>query len=178
MQNETEQINRKTPALWGAILLGLVLLAVDFIVKSVAINRLPLNELVPTSVPFFSWRLTYNTGSHYLLGSIGRWIPYRLLMGVAGAAVIGLMINLARQVHQMPTSSVRTLNWLLVVGLIGALGNALEVVTLGRATDFFMIHPFPWPANLADQYVNLTVFVLLPLSIWAGWRETSPPPTD
>ncbi len=122
-------------------------------------------------MPFFSWRLAYNTGSHYLLGSIGDWIPYRWMMAVAGAAVVGLAVFMAREVHRMPPSRMRTVQWLMVASLMGALGNAIEVVVSGRATDFFMIHPFPWPANLCDQFVNATVFVLLPLSLWYTWRH-------
>ncbi len=69
------------------------------------------------------------------------------------------------------------MQWLLIAFLIGALGNALEVVVLGRATDFFMLDPFPWPANLADQWVNVTIFALLPLSLWFSWKDESAPAT-
>jgi lipoprotein signal peptidase len=149
----------------GAIQFGLLLLLIDFTSKIVANATLPLDRLVHTPVPFFSWRLTYNTGSHYLLGQIGDVVPYRLLMGIAGIAVIAVIYFLAREVLPMPPSKLRTVQLLMIAGLIGSLGNALEVITIGRATDFFMIHPFPWPANLCDQYVNATVFVLLPLSL-------------
>ncbi len=154
-----------------AVLLGLLLLLTDVVTKALASARLPEETMVSTPLPFFSWRLTYNTGSHYLFGAIGEWLPYRLVMGVAGLAVIGLIVYLAREVGRMPSSAGRTVHWLLVAALIGALGNAVEVVLVGHATDFFMIHPFPWPANLCDQFVNLSVFILLPLSFWTGWRE-------
>jgi lipoprotein signal peptidase len=149
----------------GAIEMGLVLLLIDFTAKIVANALLPLDRLVETPVPFFSWRLTYNTGSHYLLGSVGDFIPYRLMMGVAEVAVLALIYLLAREVRELAPSRLRTVQLLMIAGLIGSLGNALEVVAIGRATDFFMIHPFPWPANLCDQFVNATVFVLLPLSL-------------
>ena len=35
-----------------------------------------------------------------------------------------------------------------------------------------MIHPFPWPANLSDQFVNAVVFVLLPISLVLTWRSS------
>jgi glycosyltransferase involved in cell wall biosynthesis/lipoprotein signal peptidase len=164
------------PHIGGGLGLGLLLLAIDFTTKAIARGYLPPERLVRTAVPFFSWRLAYNTGSHYLLGSIGDWIPYRWVMAVAGAAVIALTVFLAHEVHRMPSSRVRTVQWLMVACLIGALGNALEVALSGRATDFFMIHPFPWPSNLCDQFVNATVFVLLPLSFWFTWRHDSEPP--
>ncbi len=154
------------PPVISAAGLGLLLLAVDWCTKLIASARLPLDRLVPTALPFFSWRLSYNTGSHYLLGPVGEWIPYRLLMGIAGTGVAVLAAFLARETRRLPASPLRTVQWLTVAGLVGALGNALEVVTIGRATDFFMIHPFPWPANLCDQFVNAVVFVLLPLSFW------------
>ena len=94
-------------------------------------------------------------------------------MGVAAIGVIGLTIYTMRDIYRMDASPFRTVQWLLVSFLIGALGNAIEVVVRGRATDFFMIHPFPWPANLCDQFVNIAVFVLLPVSIYFGWRVTN-----
>jgi lipoprotein signal peptidase len=149
----------------GAIQLGLVLLLIDFTSKIVANAVLPPDKLVGTPVPFFSWRLTYNTGSHYLLGSVGDLIPYRVMMAIAGVAVLALIFFLAREVRGLAPSRLRTVQLFMIAGLIGSLGNALEVIAIGRATDFFMIHPFPWPANLCDQFVNGTVFVLLPLSL-------------
>jgi glycosyltransferase involved in cell wall biosynthesis/lipoprotein signal peptidase len=168
------------PHIAGALGLGLLLLAIDFTTKAIARGQLPPERLVRTAIPFFSWRLAYNTGSHYLLGSVGEWIPYRWLMAAAGAAVIVLAFFMAREAHALPSSRPRTVQWLMVASLIGSLGNAIEVVLYGRATDFFMIHPFPWPANLCDQFVNATVFILLPLSLWYTWhhdREVPPPIT-
>jgi lipoprotein signal peptidase len=161
-----------------APVLGFLLLAVDFTTKAIAVATLPLDRRLPTFLPFLHWRLTYNTGSHYLFGSIGERIPYRWTMGVAAILVCGLVVLLAREGHRMRPSRWRAVQWLMVGFLIGALGNALEVVVLGRATDFFMLDPFPWPANLADQWVNATIFVLLPLSLWFSWKEesASPPP--
>jgi len=149
----------------GAVQLGLFLLLVDFTTKIAANALLPLERLVPTPVPFFSWRLTYNTGSHYLLGPVGDYIPYRLMMSIALVAVVALITYLAREVRVMPPSRLRTVQLLMIATLIGSLGNALEVIAIGRATDWFMLHPFPWPSNLCDQFVNATVFVLLPLSL-------------
>ncbi len=160
----------------AAVTLGILLLAVDFTTKALADARLPLDQLLPTAVPFFSFRLTYNTGSHYLFGAIGDWLPYRAVMGVAAVAVVGMVVFIGRDLRRMGPGRVRTVYWLMIATLIGAMGNAIEVVLTGRATDWFMIHPFPWPANLADQFVNATVFVLLPLSLLFGWRDAGPAP--
>ena len=73
-----------------------------------------------TPLPFFSWRLTYNTGSHYLLGAVGDYVPYRLLMGVAAAAVIGLTVFMARETRRLAPSPLRTVHWFMIAGLIGA----------------------------------------------------------
>ena len=167
----TPQLKTSRLSIPAAIGLGLLLLAVDFTTKAMAITHLPLDQLEPTAVPFFFWRLIYNTGSHYLLGPVGEWVPYRLMMGLAGAAVIGMIVLMAQEARRMPPSPMRTIYWLITAVLIGALGNALEVVALGRATDFFMLNPFPWPSNLCDQFVNAVVFVLVPLSFYLGWRQ-------
>ncbi|MBN1316818.1 MAG: signal peptidase II, partial [Anaerolineales bacterium] len=171
-QTQTKQAN---PKIQWAILLGLFLLAVDFTTKTVADTQLALDVRVPTAIPFLSWRLAYNTGSHYLLGSIGDYVPYRLVMGIAAIGVVGLTAYTMREIYRMAATPFRTVQWFLVAFLIGALGNAIEVVLRGRATDFFMIRPFPWPANLCDQFVNIAVFVLLPISIFLGWRDANRP---
>jgi lipoprotein signal peptidase len=174
MENDRQtQHKQANPKIQWAILLGLLLLAVDFTTKAVADAQLILDVHVPTSIPFFSWHLAYNTGSHYLLGSIGNYVPYRLVMGIAAVGVIGLSAYTMREIYRMPAAPFRTVQWFLVAFLIGALGNAIEVVVRGRATDFFMIQPFPWPANLCDQFVNIAVFVLLPASLLFGWRDSS-----
>ncbi len=159
------------PPVAGAIVLGLALLALDAFLKMLADTRLPLDQVVATPLPFLVWRLTYNTGSHYLFGSVGQWVPYRMVMGIAAVAVVALVTMMAWDVHRASRSRLRTAQWWLVAVLIGALGNALEVLTRGRATDYFMLRPFPWPANLCDQYVNAAMFVLLPLTLWFGWRQ-------
>ncbi|NOR82889.1 MAG: hypothetical protein GQ526_05290 [Ardenticatenales bacterium] len=158
------------PPIRAAIGLGLLLMMLDLTAKAIAIAKLPPDKLVPTAIPFFSWRLAYNTGSHYLFGPVGEWIPYRLLMAIAAVAVIGVIALLAKEVRQASPPPLFMTYWLLIAVLTGALANSVEVVARGRATDFFMIHPFPWPANLCDQYVNAILFVLLPLSLWLQWR--------
>jgi lipoprotein signal peptidase len=173
MENDQQtQPKQASPKIHWAILLGLFLLAVDFTTKAVADAHLTLGVHVPTAIPFLSWHLAYNTGSHYLLGSIGDYVSYRLVMGIAAVGVIGLTTYTLREIYRMAATPFRTVQWLLVAFLIGALGNAIEVVFRGRATDFFMIDPFPWPANLCDQFVNMAVFVLLPISIFLGWRDS------
>ena len=178
MENLESTPTKSRLSIPAAIVLGLLLLGADLVIKSIANARLPLNQLVKTPLPFFSWRLTYNTGSHYLFGAVGEIIPYRLMMGIALVAVLGLIAYMARETHHLPPSPLRTVQWLIVAGLIGALGNAVEVVYHGRATDYFMIHPFPWPANLCDQFVNAVIFVLLPLSLILSWRSTARPTAD
>ncbi len=92
-----------------APVLGLVLLAVDFTTKAIAVARLTANQKSPTFLPFLHWRLTYNSGSHYLFGSIGDYVPYRLMMGLAGILVCGLVFLLAREGHRMRPSRSRVL---------------------------------------------------------------------
>ncbi|MEN8098707.1 MAG: signal peptidase II [Chloroflexota bacterium] len=153
-----------------AVIIGLFLFIVDWSTKSWAVTNLIEGQRVPTNIPLLFWRLTFNTGSHYILGQVGQWIPYRLMMGIAATAVVVLMVYMARESLRVQTRALKWLHWAILALLIGSMGNAIEVITRGHATDFFMIDPFPWPSNLCDQYVNFTVFALFPLSLILGWR--------
>jgi lipoprotein signal peptidase len=45
------------------------------------------------------------------------------------------------------------------------MGNVLEILFRGYATDFFIFRPFPWPSNICDQYINAILYIILPVII-------------
>ena len=153
------------------VLVGLALFALDWIAKSAAVRSLPFGaEPIPSPIPLISWYLSYNTGYHYIFGAMG---PYRLIAGlslVLAAAMAAYLIHWVGQTDRRAPA--RKVIVLMSTLLIGALSNPAEILLRGHATDFFRVRGFPWTANLCDQYVNLTVYVLTPILVfmlWKGW---------
>lgn len=143
---------------------GLSLLALDAATKFAAVRLLTEGAPpVPSPIPFVTWYLSYNTGYHYLLGNLA---AFRVVFGAAMVLAVGTLVYLLHVLGRPSSSRIqRTLLIIVATLLIGALGNPIEVVARGYATDFFRVTGFPWTANLCDQYVNLIVYVLMPLLV-------------
>jgi len=149
--------------------IGLVLLAVDFFTKWIANVKLPLQEPVQSGVSYLHWYLTYNRGYHYIFGEMTNFRLIQSLGLIAVLVLIGLMV---RKRFELPESDPnRRLFTGYIVLLIGATGNPWETLILGRVTDFFVFTPLPWPSNLADQYINIAIYILLPIWIIISIRE-------
>jgi len=158
---------------WTAFGLGAILIVVDLGTKKLATAHLPYGETVQTAVPFLSWKLTSNTGGHYLFGQIGEWVPQRVYMAVAGAVVMLFVVFLARNARRLHVSPLRAVHMGLIAGLLGSYGNSLEAVLTGKVTDFFVVRPFPWPSNLSDQFLTLSQLLVL---LW--WFLSTRPGDD
>jgi lipoprotein signal peptidase len=161
------------------VAIGILLFALDWIVKLIAERSLTLGALpIPSPIPFISWYLSYNQGYHYIFGQMDayRWIAAGSLVLAAGLAVY--LIRWTRQMER--GAPARKLVLIMATLLIGALSNPVEILVRGHATDFFRVTGFPWTANLCDQYVNLIVYVLTPIlliMLLKGWdrpRKTQP----
>jgi lipoprotein signal peptidase len=143
---------------------GVVLLGLDALTKAAAVRFL-VDGAPParSPIPFIQWYLSYNSGYHYLLGNLA---SFRVVFGAAMVLAIGMLVYLLHILGH-PTGSPLQRKLLVVVStlLVGALGNPIEVVSHGYATDFFRVSGLPWTANLCDQYVNLIVYVLMPLLV-------------
>jgi len=87
-----------------------------------------------------------------------------------------LGFSLSRSLIKDKSSRFNTVVLSIILSLmIGASGNVLEVLIKGRATDFFVFHPFPWPSNLCDQYINAIIYFMLPITIiksFLDWRQS------
>jgi lipoprotein signal peptidase len=149
-----------TNRLGKACIWGLVLLIIDFITKWLANALLPYQESVATPLPFLLLYLTHNKGYHWIFGNIEN----QFLWAIVGLLIVSIMIfSLIRTIRRTPDPE---LNLLVILSLIiGAAGNVLEVLFFGRATDFFIFRPFPWPSNLCDQYINAVIYIMLPISL-------------
>jgi signal peptidase II len=125
-------------------------------------------------MPFVDFVLTRNTGISYGLfqqsGPVGQWV----LLGIKAAAVIALLIWLARA-----TSRLTALSLGLIVG--GAIGNAIDRLAYGWVADFVLFHVetaswrFYWYVfNLADVAIVAGVVGLLYESLFPGRAAKAP----
>ncbi|HKJ69256.1 MAG TPA: signal peptidase II [bacterium] len=145
------------------ILIGFLLLGIDFLTKWIANITLSVESTVDTALPFWNWYLTYNEGYHYIFGELAH---FRITQTVGLIAVIVLIWIMARQRADLRAGSAhRVLFGIYISLLIGATGNPWETLVLGRVTDYFIFTPLPWPSNLADQYINLAIYVFMPIWI-------------
>ena len=151
------------------LLFGLLLLALDGFTKYLANMLLMPRHPVQTALPFWKWFLTYNEGYHYIFGELEYFGLTQALGLVAVSVLIVMMIRERRKMEW--NDPMRKLFGGFIALLIGALGNPIETVTLGRVTDFFVFSPLPWPSNLADQYINLAIYVGLPIWLYLSFRE-------
>jgi len=164
-----------------ACLAGFMLLGIDFLIKALANRGLTLQSPRPTFLPFLELYLTHNRGYHFLFGEISN----HRIWAISGIILVTLLVVLLiRSLYRERASRGETHLYLVMIALmIGAAGNVLEVFFMGHATDYFIFHPFPWPSNIADQYINSIIYIILPVAIIVGWLERrrqrlSAPPTD
>src|ERR1044071_6589150 len=106
--------------------------------------------------PFLDLVLTKNTGISYGLfqsqGALGQWI----LLGIKAAAVVFLIVWLARS-----TTRLTALSLGLIIG--GAVGNAIDRLAYGWVADFVLFH-----VNTATWRFYWYVFNLSDVAIVAG----------
>jgi len=148
---------------------GVFLLAIDAVTKWIANATLPVDTTVNTGLSFWKWRLTYNTGYHYLFGEIAHFRVVQTIGMIAVLVLVGVMV---KQRSELDTADPnRKLFGVYIALLIGAMGNPLETLIFGRVTDYFIFTPLPWPSNVADQYINLAIYVFLPIWLYISYRE-------
>jgi len=156
-------MNDKKKTLITAIIAGMVLLLIDFASKGLANARLAVNSGMPqaTALPFLKWYLAHNTGYHFIFGEIRN---HNLWAGAGLVFVLALLYSLASSLLKEPYDRFyQKIHGALIALTIGAMGNVLEILIAGHATDFFIFKPFPWPSNLCDQYINGIVYIILPI---------------
>jgi signal peptidase II len=125
-------------------------------------------------LPFVDFVLTKNTGISYgwfqSEGPLGQWV----LLAVKAAAVVLLLIWLARAPTRLTALSLG-----LVIG--GAIGNAIDRLAYGWVADFVLFHVstatwrFYWYVfNLADVAIVAGVVGLLYESLFPGRAVKAP----
>ena len=119
--------------------------------------------------PFFDLVMVWNPGISYGLfpqdSAAGRYV----LIGIAIAAVAGLIVWLARARSTIGAAGIG-----LVIG--GAIGNAIDRALYGAVADFFSFHAFGYHwyvFNIADAAIVAGVAGLLYESLFGGPKKVS-----
>ncbi|MDQ1122499.1 signal peptidase II [Microbacterium trichothecenolyticum] len=163
------------PAAAGIVIaiLAVVVLAADQLAKTVAIDNLPPERVVPVFGDVLQLYLVRNPGAAFSLGEGVTW-----LFTIALAVVAGVIVFLA-------VRRVRSRLWAIVLGLLlgGVLGNLTDRLLrepgfpVGHVVDFIST-PWMMPAiyNVADVFIvsmmiSVALLVLFGLRL-DGTRET------
>ena len=141
------------------VLIGLVVAALDQIVKLAVVARFEYGERLAVIPGFFDLTLWYNTGAafSFLADHDGwqRW--FFITIAVVATIVIFLMLRSHWQ-HTMFAAGLA-----LILG--GALGNLIDRIRLGKVVDFLLFYQegsWTFPAfNLADSALTLGAALLI-----------------
>ncbi|MDY5585418.1 MAG: signal peptidase II [Arcanobacterium sp.] len=148
-----------------AIVLLLLLTAIDQATKQWAISALANGQQIPLLGEFLSLRLIFNSGAAFSLGDSFTWI----FTIFAAAIVIGMPLVIARFKEQ---------RYLYVLTVIwsGALGNLIDRLFrepgfgTGHVVDFINYNNW-FIGNVADIALVLGVAVLIGMQFWDEYQE-------
>lgn len=163
------------PAAAGIVIaiLAATVLAADQFAKTIAIDTLPPERVVPVVGDVLQFYLVRNPGAAFSLGEDVTWV-----FTIALAVVAGVIVFLA-------VRRVRSRLWAVVLGLLlgGVLGNLTDRLlrepgfAVGHVVDFIST-PWMMPAiyNVADIFIvsmmiSVAILVLMGLRL-DGTRET------
>jgi signal peptidase II len=156
----------RDPRLRQALLVALVVVALDQITKSIVEHSMTLYESIPI-LPGFSLTYIRNTGAAFgMLAGAPSALRLPLFLLVTAAAVWALVSYLrATPAHR------RMLVWALGGILGGAVGNFICRIRYGEVVDFFHLHwgGWSWPMfNVADSAITVGVAIVLVESLRGG----------
>ncbi len=151
----------------------MVVLAADQLAKTVAIDNLPAERVVPVLGDALQFYLVRNPGAAFSLGEGVTWV-FTIALAVVAAIIVFLALR-----------RVRSRLWAVVLGLLlgGVLGNLTDRLLrepgfpVGHVVDFIST-PWMMPAiyNVADIFIvsmmiSVAILVLFGLRL-DGTRET------
>ena len=151
---------------------GILLLVIDLVIKFIINHTLPYQEQIGTFLPFLKFFRTHNTGYHFIFGVIENhklWAGFGVVM--VAILIFSLSYSILKENHP---PFYRNIYAIIMALTIGASANVWEILFSGRATDFFVLDPFPWPSNICDQYINAIIYLMLPailIKSFIDWRE-------
>ncbi|HET7548906.1 MAG TPA: signal peptidase II [Usitatibacter sp.] len=150
------------PRWWQWLWLSAAVVALDLASKAWLAHILVPGEPHDLT-PFLRIVLVYNSGAAFsFLAGAGGWQRWFF---AAIAVLISIVLVIVLRRHRGPAIVAAALA--LVLG--GALGNLWDRLTLGRVTDFVLLHAgdHSWPAfNVADSAITVGVAILIWESLW------------
>lgn len=157
-----------------ALLVALVVLAVDQITKAIVERTMALHETIPI-LPGFSLTYVRNTGAAFgILSGAPPSLRVPLFLLVTAVAIWALVSYLrATPAHR------RVLVWALGGILGGAVGNFICRMRYGDVVDFFHLHwgAWSWPMfNVADSAISVGVAIVLVESLRGNETEAGGEP--
>jgi signal peptidase II len=148
--------------------LSLVVIILDQLTKSVAVNNLELFQPV-NLFPGFNFTLMYNEGAAFsFLSDASGWQRWFF-------TVIAIVVSIAIVfwLKSLPAGHrVTALSLSLILG--GAIGNVWDRVLLGHVVDFIDVYyaEYHWPAfNIADSAISVGAVILIIDSLLHSHRE-------
>ncbi len=153
-----------------ALLVALLVVAVDQVTKSIVEHTMALHETIPV-LPSFALTYVRNTGAAFGMLS-GAPASLRLPLFIVVTAVA--MWALISYLRATPTHR-RMLVWALGGILGGAVGNFICRMRYGEVVDFFHLYwgEWSWPMfNVADSAITVGVVLVLLESL----RSDAPDP--
>ena len=152
------RINKKYLTL--SYIAGVFLLLIDFVTKYLANQSLIFHQRTDTYFKGLNFYLTHNTGYHYIFGDIKN----HKLWSIFGLVMLAILLfSLTKSLLKEENKFYKKLYSIILTLTVGAGGNVLEILFTKKATDFFILHPFPWPSNICDQYINTIIYVIMPI---------------
>jgi signal peptidase II len=148
-----------------------LLLALDFLTKSLAIKHIPFMLPKIVGYPFggiplfdlsqisFSLNRVYNTGAAWGLFQGHSGALFLLRSAIIAGLIVYLIKQHKKEVKLLPLHLIPF--WLIAAG---AIGNSIDYLLYGHVVDFlhFTFGDYSFPVfNLADSYITIGVFALI-----------------
>ena len=156
--------------------LGLLIVILDQITKSIVAARIPLHTTIPIINGFFDLTYVRNAGAAFgIFGGMDVSWRGAFLTLVAVAVFCGVLVYALRTPPELTSLQVALS---LILG--GAIGNLIDRLRFQSVTDFlrFYIGAHEWPSfNVADSAITVGV-ILLAWDIWRRPNEGSAEASD
>ncbi|MAR95614.1 MAG: signal peptidase II [Gammaproteobacteria bacterium] len=139
------------------IILIILLVTIDLVSKSFAINNLSFGESSTTLLPFIKLLLIYNSGIAFGIFGNGGMLASNILL------LITLLIS-SYLIWMIINETQKNKKYSLSIITAGALGNIIDRVIDGQVTDFLHLEILNFSFfvfNLADAFITIGAILII-----------------